>query len=401
MNPSPKFLPDLGKYILTTSGKKEFRIAGDFSLSAISWHGDEFRSITGLCHVDGLDYVASLDFSMKPWNKFAQLLRAAFYLDCDHVDSTGKVVTMPLEHGLPVWIDLLVVPQATTESTKTGEKFVPIGVQKVFGVRLVPNLDILRKRHDWYVKFSGELLDAFGEDATILRQCISHRFHRIGPFEIEDFHRNLVACFLIRQAIADEPIEQVLEFLTNEWKIKFSKIPKLVQSIAAIGRNVGDKKDMLISGCMSLLIWHLAMKIYAGATSPSIERDLVSQWGSSYEGAIDLVGTARYCLARREQWSQRTDQLEKDILQVEAEDPQVSALIKTRVSECPAAVWQHPELSPAVKAYVRYSVLIELSKKGKRNLVTNEMLVRCCQNVLTVADWWYMFTPSEEHLFPL
>lgn len=401
MNHSLEFLPDLGEHFLSTNGRKEVRIAGNFDLRLISWYGNEYRSITGACHVDGLDYITTLDFSKELWGDFAQLLAASLYLEYDEVNSSEKVIAKPIEPGLPVWIDLSGSPQGAAESAKTGETFVPIGVRSVFGLRIVPDSKVLQKRHDWYLKLSRELLDAFGEDATTLRKCIRHRFQRIGQFETEEFHGNLVACFLIRLAIGGDPVEEALEIMRSQNGIEFSSIPKSIRSLRAIRENVGDKKDMLTTGFMSLLIWHLAMKINAGAASPSIEGNLVIEWGPNYEDAISFVNMARYCLARNEQPSFRTDRIEKEIRKIEKKDSRVSAMIKSRISEFPDAVWQHPELSQAVNAYARYSVMIELPEKGKASLVTDEMLSRCRQNVAAIADWWYMFTPSEEQLFPL
>lgn len=403
MKDSSEFLPDLGAYYLAAHGGKEVHFCGDFTLRAISWHGDECRSIAGACRVDGLDYVASFDVSRKLWREFSRLLEASLYLECDHVSTLGKVIIRPFEPGLPVWIDLLGSPEAAAESETTGETFVPIRVKNVFGARIVPNSEVLQKRYEWYLKLSTEILGAFGEDATTVRQLIHHGVPCVGQFETEEFHRNLVACFLIRLSIGGDPIEEALDFMVGRQSgIEFSNIQKLISSLMAIREgNVSDNKGVLVSGFMSLLIWHLAMKICAGAPSPSIEGDLIIEWGPDQDDAIELVNMARYCLARTEQPALRVDQIEEEILQIEANDDQVSAMIKARLADYPDAVWKHPELSKVVNAYVRYAVLVQLSEDGGGNVVTDEILTRCKQNVANIADWWYMFTPSEQKLFPL
>ena len=329
-------------------------------------------------------------------------MEASLYLECDHVNTLGKVIVRPFEPGLPVWIDLLGSPEAAAESETTGEMFVPIRVRSVFAVRIVPNSDALQKRHEWYLKLSREILRAFGVDATTVRQLIRHGFPCLGQFETEEFHRNLVACFLIRLAIGGGPIEDAPDIMGSHSGIEFSNILKLNSTLIGIREgNVSDKKDMLVSGLMSLLIWHLAMKICTGASSPSIEGDLAIEWGIDYDDANELVNMARYCLARPEQPALRVDQIEEEILQIEANDDQISAMIKARLTHYPDAVWEHPELSKVANAYVRYSVIVQLSEDGDEDVVTDEILTRCQQSVANIADWWYMFTPSEQQLFPL
>ena len=405
-----KLLPDFGKHV-RVHHEEVVRVVGPLLAGTFSRYPSGLFSVTGSIRPQDDHFCVTFDFpSEELWLHFSSLLpddiQEGLAARLITQRKRGATTTVHLERDIVILIDIGAELGELQEHA--AEDYIPLVVKSVRDSRAplidpfsLPDPDVIVRRHKWWIQESEHLVSVWCSPSDDLRKHTKNHRTRAHALDVHRYEENLTLALSTHFVSKREPVNKMVDFLVSTNRIKktgrkaFSLFGETQSKLSSAGAHF---LKTFTEHVLSVLHWHMAVRIYDRTSIEDIRDDLRDVYDKSHSLHISLFEALRQ-LTRPRAPELPQDDIEGEIRENLAENRGMAAVIQRHLEKYPPEFAEHPEIKDIVPDLLLYKVIVAVVEAGRTDFASPEVYARARENIERIGGWISCCSVIESRLF--